>query len=154
MDSVVWGGNIRRSDRSSLRRVQWLTSVCFAATSFPRKEANDQRIRRRWNPDDSIPKNVEMTLPKPPPRHEVCQGGEGVKSPVFPTTRKISRLIEAVAILDCRVIGHAHTARNDGHRLASVRPAGGVWIVSFGAETSDGQTVRRQTGSACGASNG
>ena len=40
------------------------------------------------------------------------------------------------------VFGHAHTARNDGHRLASVRPDGGVWIVSFGAGTSDGQTVR------------
>ena len=40
------------------------------------------------------------------------------------------------------------TARNDGNRLASVRPVGGVWIVTFGAKTSDGQTVRRQTGSA------
>ena len=37
-----------------------------------------------------------------------------VKSPVFPTTRKISRLIVAVAILDCILIKHAYTARNDG----------------------------------------
>ena len=63
-----------------------------------------------------------------------------MKRPVFPTARKISRLIEAVAILAFRVIWHAHTARNDGNRLASVRPAGGVWMVSS-AETSDGQTA-------------
>ena len=37
----------------SLRRTRQLTSVCFAATSFPRKEANDPRLRRRWNPKDS-----------------------------------------------------------------------------------------------------
>ena len=37
-----------------------------------------------------------------------------VKSPVFPTTRKISRLIVAVAILDCILMKHAYTARNDG----------------------------------------
>ena len=73
--------------------------------------------------------------------HLVRRGGVGLKRPVFPTTRKISRLIEAVAILAFRVIWHAHTARNDGNRLASVRPAGGVWMVSFGAETSDGQTA-------------
>jgi hypothetical protein len=80
----------------------------------------------------------------------VRRGGVVLKRLVFPTTRKISRLIEAVAILAFRVIWHVHTARNDGNRLASVRPVGGVWMVSFGAETSDGQTIRRQTGSACG----
>ena len=37
-----------------------------------------------------------------------------VKSPVFPNARKISGLLEAVAILDSRVIKHDHTARNDG----------------------------------------
>ena len=37
-----------------------------------------------------------------------------MKSPVFPTTRKISGLIVAVAILDCILIKHAYTARNDG----------------------------------------
>ena len=42
VDSVVWGGNIRRpdgqmSDRSSLRRVQWLTSVCFAEPASVRR---------------------------------------------------------------------------------------------------------------------
>ena len=80
--------------------------------------------------------------------HLVRREGEGLKRLVFPPTRKISRLIEAVAILTCRVIWHVHTARNDDNRLASVRPVGGVWIVTFGAKTSDGQTVRRQTGSA------
>ena len=37
-----------------------------------------------------------------------------LKSPVFPTTRKISRLLEAVAVLDCIFMKHAYTARNDG----------------------------------------
>jgi hypothetical protein len=37
----------------------------------------------------------------------------GVKSPVFPDAREISRLIEAVAILNGRVIPHTYTARND-----------------------------------------
>ena len=41
----------------SLRRFHRLTSVCFAATSFPRKEANDQRLCRRWKPNDSTPKS-------------------------------------------------------------------------------------------------
>ena len=36
------------------------------------------------------------------------------KKPVIPNTRKISRLVEAVAILSCNVIQHAATARNDG----------------------------------------
>ena len=69
------------------------------------------------------------------------KGGEGSKRPVFPTTRKISRLIEAVAILAFRVIWHVHTARNDGNRLSLLRPVGGAWMVSLGAETSDGQTA-------------
>ena len=37
-----------------------------------------------------------------------------LKSPAFPTTRKISRLLEAVAVLDCIFMKHAYTARNDG----------------------------------------
>ena len=69
------------------------------------------------------------------------KGGEGSKRPVFPTTRKISRLIEAIAILAFRVIWHVHTARNDGNRLSLLRPVGGAWMVSLGAETSDGQTA-------------
>ena len=73
--------------------------------------------------------------------HLLRREGEGLKRLVFPTTRKISRLIAAVAILVCRVIRHIHTARNDGNRLASVRPAGGEGVVSFGAETSDGRTA-------------
>ena len=73
--------------------------------------------------------------------HLMRRGGVGLKSPVFPTARKISRLIEAVAVLTFRVIWHVHTARNDGNRLASVRPVGGAWMVSLGAETSDGQTA-------------
>ena len=36
------------------------------------------------------------------------------KRPVFPNTKKISPLLEAVAILDCRVIKHTATGRNDG----------------------------------------
>jgi hypothetical protein len=35
---------------------------------------------------------------------------------VLLNTRKISRLLEAVAVLGSRVIGHAATARNDGER--------------------------------------
>ena len=73
--------------------------------------------------------------------HLVRRGGVGLKRPVFPTTRKISRLIEAVAILAFRVIWHVHTARNDGNRLSLLRPVGGAWMVSLGAETSDGQTA-------------
>ena len=44
------------SQRISLRRIQRLTSVAFGATSFPRKEANDLRLCRCWNPDISNPK--------------------------------------------------------------------------------------------------
>ena len=36
------------------------------------------------------------------------------KKPVILTTRKISRLVEAVAILSCNIMQHAATARNDG----------------------------------------
>ena len=45
-----------------------------------------------------------------------------VVTPSQAFTRKISRLIVAVAIFTYRVIVHANTARNDG-----------VWIVSAGA---------------------
>ena len=40
----------------SLRRTHPLTSVAYGATSFPRKEANDSRLRRSWEPDDSAHK--------------------------------------------------------------------------------------------------
>ena len=44
---------------SSLRHFQQLTSVAYGATSFPRKEANDQRRSRQWNPKDSTPITCE-----------------------------------------------------------------------------------------------
>ena len=47
-----------------------------------------------------------------------------VKSPVFPSARKISRLFVAVAILNCRVIWHGHIARNDEERAASIAGTG------------------------------
>ena len=43
----------------SLRRTYPLTSVCFAATSFPRKEAIHQQLRCNWNPNDSIHKTCK-----------------------------------------------------------------------------------------------
>ena len=49
---------------------------------------------------------------------DVCDGVTTLiswwESPAFPNTRKISRLLEAVAILDCSVMEHSSTARNDG----------------------------------------
>ena len=41
------------------------------------------------------------------------------KKPVIPNTRKISGLVEAVAVLSGRVIQHAYTARNDVRRIDS-----------------------------------
>ena len=38
------------------------------------------------------------------------------ENPVFPKARKISRLLEAVAVFDYTVTMHAATARNDGER--------------------------------------
>ena len=43
----------------------------------------------------------------------------GRKRTVIPNTRKISGLLEAVAILSGRVIQHAYTARNDVRRIKS-----------------------------------
>ena len=41
------------------------------------------------------------------------------KKPVIPNTRKISGLVEAVAVLSGRVIQHTYTARNDEGRNLS-----------------------------------
>jgi hypothetical protein len=99
----------------------------------------------------SLGLNLDLDLNKGV--HLVRREGEGLKRPVFPTTRKISRLIEAVAILAFRVIWHVHTARNDGNRLSLLRSAGGVWMVSS-AETSDGQTADVRQVQPCAVSNG
>ena len=48
--------------------------------------------------------------------------------PVFPTPRKISPLLEAVAILDCNVIPPFTTARDDGggiEVIGAVKPQAG-----------------------------
>ena len=80
-------------DRISLWRIQPLTSVAYGATAgpqkegalvcskganlgpargsyagrlaFPRKEANEPRLRRQWNPDDSTPKRENDTARGP-----------------------------------------------------------------------------------------
>uniref|UniRef100_UPI0026DCAB4E hypothetical protein n=1 Tax=uncultured Dialister sp. TaxID=278064 RepID=UPI0026DCAB4E len=44
----------------------------------------------------------------PPRRGGGCEAAKGLESPVFPNTRKISRLIVAVAILDCILMKHAY----------------------------------------------
>ena len=65
----------------------------------------------------SLGLNLDLDLNKGV--HLLRREGEGLKSPVFPTTKKISRLIAAAAILVRGVIRHVHTARNDYHRLSS-----------------------------------
>ena len=65
----------------------------------------------------SLGLNLDLDLNKGV--HLVRREGEGLKRPVFPTTRKISRLIEAVAILAFRVIWHVHTRGEACHWILS-----------------------------------
>ena len=65
----------------------------------------------------SLGLNLDLDLNKGV--HLMRRGGVGLKRPVFPTTRKISRLIEAVAILAFRVIWHVHTRGEACHWILS-----------------------------------
>ena len=76
------------------------------------------------------------------------EGRRGVEKTCIPDHEKDFSTHRSCSDFDGILMQNTTTARNDGNRLASVRPVGGVWIVTFGAKTSDGQTVRRQTGSA------